>query len=294
MDQSAVQTRAPTGVVTLKPLGCQGDPIDWDPIASSGAMSAFCGIVAGFVFAGIVTVIGVRNPPGGDGHGARGLRLLLPCFTGLATASYLYAVIAGERVCSRANTEAVLAGAILGADTVVVIAALAWLLRAYERDTHGEVRFFRGLVHFTAQFAAFILTGSSMIFVHAILGSRVSPWADATMSASGAALMAVLLRCWWRAPPTPPPPWASDHWLHEVFYARRVTTCTWTSLSMTGLLALGAGVASSVPHGTWGSPAPWLVYACGQIALMAAGAILITAVRAVPTEVPDPTARPVW
>ena len=44
------------------------DGIDWNSIASAEAMSAFCGIMAGFVLAGLVTVIGQRNPEGGDGH----------------------------------------------------------------------------------------------------------------------------------------------------------------------------------------------------------------------------------
>ncbi|MFF6983565.1 hypothetical protein ACFZAV_39195 [Streptomyces sp. NPDC008343] len=64
------------------------DGIDWSSIASAQAMSAYCGIMAGFVFAGLVTVIGQKNPAGGDGHASRGLKLFLPRFIGLATASY--------------------------------------------------------------------------------------------------------------------------------------------------------------------------------------------------------------
>lgn len=41
------------------------DGIDWNSIASAGAMSAFCGIMAGFVLAGLVTVIGQKNPESG-------------------------------------------------------------------------------------------------------------------------------------------------------------------------------------------------------------------------------------
>jgi hypothetical protein len=68
-------------------------------------MSAFCGILAGFVFAAVVMVIGEKNATGGDGHAPRGLRLLLPSFLGLAVAGYLYTLTAGELVCRRALTE---------------------------------------------------------------------------------------------------------------------------------------------------------------------------------------------
>jgi hypothetical protein len=143
------------GVVNRRPASGQRelgtDGIDWNSIASAGAMSAFCGIMAGFVLAGLVTVIGQKNPEGGDGHASRGLKLFLPCFIGLATASYLYALTSGELVCTRAITEQLFSEAILAADALIVIVALAWLLPAYDRNKHGEVRFFHGLIQFAAQ-----------------------------------------------------------------------------------------------------------------------------------------------
>ncbi|MEO3754529.1 hypothetical protein [Streptomyces sp. B6B3] len=273
---------AASALAAFEPDVCEGGANDWSPIASSGAMSAFSGIVAGFVFAGLVTVIGVKNPPAGDGHASRGLRLLLPCFFGLAVVSYLYAVTAGELVCARAHTEALLAGAALGADAIVVVVALAWLLLAYQRDRHREVRFFRELVHFAAQFSAFMLTGSSVAFADLVLGPRASPWFEAAAWASGGALMVAILLGWRGPPPSPPPPWAPDHWRYEIHYDRRVSVCAWTVLSLSGLLALGSGIASSVPYDAWGRPAPWVVYALAEAALLAAGTILVTAVRAVP------------
>ncbi|MFJ3199542.1 hypothetical protein [Streptomyces sp. NPDC086989] len=188
------------------PDNCQNGPGDWSAVGSASAMSAFCGIFAGFVFAGVVVVIGEKNPPGGDGHASRGLRLLLPCFFGLAAASYLYALASGELVCLRATTEQLFSGAILAADAVVVIAGLAWLLPAYQRNRHGEVHFFRGLVQFAAQFSVLMLIVSSIGFDNAVLRRHASPWSDAASWVSGAALMLLVLLCWWRPVPGPPPP----------------------------------------------------------------------------------------
>ncbi|MCX5145430.1 hypothetical protein OHB36_01330 [Streptomyces sp. NBC_00320] len=39
------------GTAPFTPDTCQGGPADWSAIASASAMSAFCGIFAGFVFA---------------------------------------------------------------------------------------------------------------------------------------------------------------------------------------------------------------------------------------------------
>ncbi|MFF7451797.1 MULTISPECIES: hypothetical protein [unclassified Streptomyces] len=180
------------------------DGIDWSSIASAGAMSAFCGIMAGFVFAGLVTVIGQKNAPGGDGHASRGLKLFLPCFIGLATASYLYALTAGELVCSRAITEQLFSGAILATDALIVVVALAWLLPAYDRNKHGEVRFFRGLIQFAAQFSMLMVIVSADGFNNSVLERQVSPWANALIYGGGLAFMATIFFVWWKPLPTAP------------------------------------------------------------------------------------------
>ncbi|GAA2254300.1 hypothetical protein GCM10010145_22910 [Streptomyces ruber] len=272
---------------TFTPDTCTRGPADWNPIASAGAMSAFCGVFAGFVFAGIVVVIGQKNPPGGDGHASRGLRLLLPSFFGLATASYLYALVAGEMVCLRSWTGQLLSGAILAADAVVVIAALAWLLPAYQRAGHHEIRFFRQLVHFTAQFSALMVTVASLGFNNAMLRRQAAPWSDALMWGSGVAVMATLTCCWLRPPPPYPPTGPRPapppaRWRDETVLDRRVGHCAWTTLAVSGALAVGAGVLGGVPHEHWARMPRWLVYGLGEACLLLPGAVLATALRALP------------
>lgn len=165
-------------------------------------MSAFCGIMSGFVFAGLVTAIGQKNPSSGDGHASRGLKLLLSCFIGLATASYLYALTSGELWCTRAITEQLFAGAILAADALVVIVALAWLLPAYDLNENGEGRFFRGLIQFAAQFSMLMLIVSTDGFNNSMLEREVAGWVTTLVYVTGAVLMLAVFVFWKRPPGT--------------------------------------------------------------------------------------------
>ncbi|MEU9448715.1 hypothetical protein [Streptomyces sp. NPDC048277] len=263
--------------------------IDWSGIGSAGAMSAFCGIMAGFVLAGIVVVIGERNPPAGDGHASRGLRLLLPCFIGLATASYLYALTSGELVCSRAITEQLFSGAILAGDAVVVIVALAWLLPAYGRNTHDTVSFFRGLIQFAAQFSLLMVVVSASGFDNSVLHHRAAGWSDAMVWASWVVGVGAVFYFWWKRPPAAAPPGRPEEetyeqWRDEVVLNRRVRIASWTTLYVGGLLAVASGVAVGIPYNHWAAMAPGLVYVLGEAALLLPGAIIVTAVWAVPRE----------
>ncbi|MCI3277009.1 hypothetical protein [Streptomyces cylindrosporus] len=269
------------------------DGIDWSAIASAEAMSAFCGIMAGFVLAGLVTVIGQKNPAGGDGHASRGLKLFLPCFIGLATASYLYALTAGELVCPRAITEQLFSGAILAADALIVVVALAWLLPAYDRNQHGEVRFFRGLILFAAQFSMLMVTVSSDGFNNSVLERHVNGLATGLVYGGGVAFMGVILFVWLkRLPQTPPPPtplpngvtaagWP-EHWRDEIVLNRRVQTAAKTSVTVGGVLAVAGGCVVGIAWNHWTSMAPTLAYTLSGVTLVLPGLAIITAVRSAP------------
>lgn len=282
MSASSVMTMAhPAGLAAFKPDTCGGGPLDWSPIASAGALSAFCGIFAGFVFAGIVVVIGEKNPAGGDGHASRGLRLLLPCFFGLAVASYLYSLISGELVCLRALTEQLFAGAILAADAIVVIVALAWLLPAFRRNQHGEVSFFRGLILFAAQFSMLMLIVSSVGFTNGVLLHRAAGWSDAMVWLSGLALMLLVWACWHRAP-APAPQAAGPDWRDEVFLNKRATVSAWTTLALGGLLAVASAATVGLPYDWWDAMDAPVVYILGESALLVPGVMVAVAMRALP------------
>ncbi|MER5432344.1 hypothetical protein [Streptomyces sp. NPDC002588] len=275
-------------LAAFKPDTCStgAGGIDWNAVGSAGSMSAFCGIMAGFVLSGIVVIIGERNPSGGDGHASRGLRLLLPCFVGLATASYLYALTSGELVCNRAITEQLFSGAILAGDAVVVIVALAWLLPAYGRDTPDTVSFFRGLIQFAAQFSTLMLIVSANGFTNSVLHHRAAGWSDALVWTSGVLVSGAVFHFWWQPPPAAPSirpaGQTEEQWRDDVHLNRRVRIASWTTLLVGGALAIASGVAVGIPSGHWTAMSPALVYGLGESSLLLPGSIIITAVWAVP------------
>ncbi|MGA5606161.1 hypothetical protein ACPCUF_34985 [Streptomyces griseoincarnatus] len=256
-------------------------------------MSAFCGIMAGFVFAGLVTVIGQKSAAGGDGHASRGLKLFLPCFIGLAMASYLYALTSGELVCTRAITEQLFSGAILAADALIVIVALAWLLPAYDRNKHGEVRFFRGLIQVAAQFAMLMVTVSADAFNNSVLRQPVADWATALVYGGGGVFMVAILFFWWKPLPSAPPPpvplptgvtaaeWPG-HWRDEIHLNRRVQVAARAAVAVGGLLAVAGGCVVGIAWNHWASMPTWLVYTLAGVTLVLPGLVITTAVRSAP------------
>jgi hypothetical protein len=262
------------------PDTCTKGPGDWNPIGSAEALSAFCGIFAGFVFSGVVMVIGQKNPVGGDGHASRGLRLLLPSFFGLAVAAYLYALTSGELVCKRAQVEQLFAGAILAADAVVVITGLAWLLLAYERNNHGEVRFFRGLILVAAVFAMLMLTVSSVGFHNTWTERTAARWADWLVWGTLVVLIAILVH-FWRKPVPPTPSGAAADWPYEQYLNGHVNVCAWLTLMVSAILAVTSAFFVSVPYDKLDLPVG-LVYAMSEAALVVPALIIVGAMRAVP------------
>ncbi|WP_055531197.1 hypothetical protein [Streptomyces alboniger] len=99
--------------------------------------------------------------------------------------------------------EQLFSGAILAADALIVVVALAWLLPAYDRIKHGEVRFFRGLVQFAAQFSMLMVIVSADGFNNSVLERHVAGWATALVY-GGAVFMAAIFFVW-REPLSPRP-----------------------------------------------------------------------------------------
>ncbi|MFI9762349.1 hypothetical protein ACIHFB_30985 [Streptomyces sp. NPDC051963] len=262
------------------PDTCAKGPGDWNPIGSAQALSAFCGIFAGFVFSGIVMVIGQKNPPGGDGHASSGLRLLLPSFFGLAVAAYLYAVITGELVCRRAQVEQLFAGAILAADAAVVIAALAWLLLAYGRNAHGELSFFRGLILVAAIFAMAMLAVSSVGFHNTWTEHTAAWWVDWMVWGTLAILVAMAV-IFWRKPVPSTPSGSAANWPYTHYFNKRVNVCAWLTLMVSAILAAASASFVGVPYDQLNLPVG-VVYAMSEVAFVVPALIVVAAMRAVP------------
>jgi cytochrome bd-type quinol oxidase subunit 2 len=105
---------------------------DWSQIQSASSYSAVSGVAGGFVFAGIIVLLTERKNAGR--HRYITLSLFCSSFLMLAINAYMFAVIAGEQVCLRAEAEGVVAGGMLGTATAAVFCGIAWLLHTYSTD----------------------------------------------------------------------------------------------------------------------------------------------------------------
>jgi hypothetical protein len=105
----------------------------WSPIASAGPQSTLSGVLAGFVFTGIVVVLSTNPDPATDRPRYRSyaLQLLAAAFFIFALDSYFTSITAGELACNRANAESLTSGGTLGTGALMLIAGLSWLLVTY-------------------------------------------------------------------------------------------------------------------------------------------------------------------
>jgi small-conductance mechanosensitive channel len=274
---------------------------DWSPIAAASSQSAMAAVLAGFVFAGIVAVLTVKAQK--DDNADRALRLLLTAFFGLAVTAYLFADLAGEQTCPRAETEEVLAGGMLGTFAVVLMTSLTWLVLAYEEGDGKILDYLRKLIYLASGFVVLLLTTNSEGYLSAVLqyGSHlvVNILIYATGVAWVAGLVAVLAvrrsRLRQREERQKA---AQDHRSSEPPPSTAIRSdadltvkwCTRLTLCYLAVSALTAGIALSIPAESWYPiPAPWAVYAAAWTALLLPLAVLMSAALALPA--PSPVGR---
>ncbi len=122
------------------------------------------GVLAGFVFLGIVAVLGVQaTDPATDlgKEAARALRLLLCAFIGLAVVAYLFADQNADTNCLQATSEETLAGGVLATFAIIMIVSLSWLVAAYDMRKHGVLNFLRYVLYVALAFVIALLCTSS-------------------------------------------------------------------------------------------------------------------------------------
>jgi hypothetical protein len=124
----------------------------WSPIAAAGPLSALPGVLAGFVFAGVVVVLSTTpnsrpSSPHGENeiHRSYALQFLTAAFIVFALDSYFSAITAGELACNRAGAQTLLTGGMLGTGAIMTVVGLGWLILAYANNTQ-EIRILLGFI----------------------------------------------------------------------------------------------------------------------------------------------------
>lgn len=101
----------------------------WDVIASSSLDSQLAGVLAGFVFTGILLLLGQS----GLKH-LQTLGLFCPAFIALAFDSHMFGVVTGgenDPYCARVWSGGMAAAGMLGVGAMAVVTGLSWLLASH-------------------------------------------------------------------------------------------------------------------------------------------------------------------
>ncbi len=137
-------------------LGCQ-PPSGWSMVGAAPTYSAFAGILCGFLFAGITTLIttdrrdssGSERPAEGAPNSAAEVRarvdrsaalmLFLPSFLCLVVSCFLFGEVSGDQVCVRADVGGLFASSFLAVGTLGIFSGISWLLDVYV-ESNEELR----------------------------------------------------------------------------------------------------------------------------------------------------------
>lgn len=111
--------------------------IDWNPIQVGQPHSQLAAVIAGFLFAGIVFLLGRRRP---SAHDSYPYVLMLPSFFVLLLDSFFFSAISGEQSCNRAWTETMIAAGLLGTGSLGVFAGLSWVIYNSRRGEREPLR----------------------------------------------------------------------------------------------------------------------------------------------------------
>jgi hypothetical protein len=108
----------------------------WSVVTSAPSNSQLAGVLAGFVFTGVIILYASPGP-----RAARTIALLCAAFVVLGFDSYLFSSISGndaDPLCGRVWSEAMAASGMLAVGGVALVGAIGWLLAV--RDGEAAIQ----------------------------------------------------------------------------------------------------------------------------------------------------------
>lgn len=268
---------------------CVGD-FGWSATVAASGQSTLAGVLAGFVFGGVVVVLSVRVASRTK-EAASALKLLFCAFFGLTVAAYLLADVTGDKNCLRATSEETLSGGIFGTFAVIMLVSLTWLVVAYDRHANGVLRSLRHLIYVASAFVMLLLCTSS-----SATSSRKSPHGPPPIVAiliylAGGLLYLIALPVSLRfaallmARITRITASANSEFVPEgsgIDQAKRspVDLCVWAALGYVAFAAITDAFVLSLSDSVWNRPRVPAAYAVAWSSLLLPLTVLILALRA--------------
>ena len=275
------------------PGACLGG-FSWNAATIGGGESTFSGVLAGFGFTGIVTILGLGVMERHQ-EAAAGLKLLFCAFLGLMVATYLLVLQSADENCVRTISEGTIFGGILGTFVIIMLVALTWLVTTSKKHEDRVLQFLRQLIGVGAGLVALLLCTSSYSYLRAAVPNGPSLPTVVGIYLVGCLLYVTglpgIIRL--RVPPLPTrarmriararqPGRAADAWRGRT---RAVDFCAWLAL---GYLAVAAACGSLVVGTTdqaWDPRPVHVIYLIAWSSVVAPLCVLASALRAC---APDP------
>jgi hypothetical protein len=157
-------------------MGQEVCDLPWDPIASAATHSQLAGVIAGLVFGGIVVILQRRESGFADGQA---IVLFVIGFATFALDSFLFGVVAGERLCDRAWTETMAAAGILGIGAIGLFTGISWLLVGHDGVGSAAVRVTRHVAYVIAAIVGIHITVTARDFLHDVHPRLDTGWITA-------------------------------------------------------------------------------------------------------------------
>lgn len=244
--------------------------LDWTFLGSASSHSQFAGVLGGFLFASVVLLFGT---PRSNGRTPPDLSLLLSAFFVLMLDSFLFGVIAGERVCARAHTEGTVASGLLAVGAGAIFAGLTRLFESHRAGT-DFARLSRLMVYASQIISMFLIAVTVFGFTdhisetHAWQFGKLPPWVMWAYTVTVLILLAVAI---YRRPQD------------VIDTERTVRLAAYASIPYALISVAIFGIASATPQADWEGSVPIpLVLSAIIIVLVLPPAALLTLARTLP------------
>jgi hypothetical protein len=253
----------------------------WSPVVAAGPQSALSGVLAGFVFTGIVVVLSTSPDPNSQPHERAqyrryALQLLASAFIIFALDSYFTPITAGELACNRAKAETVLTGGTLGTGALMLLAGLGWLLVTYSEEV-GEIRDILRAMILGIWFVIIVMLAiSGQAVGQALLYKRNQDYVDTIpylLALLVAATIAIRARRSMVLAKGEPDVYAK-------FLTGSVKNAALIALIGAIVSATLTGVAAGFSGTWWITPPSWAVYLIVLLAILVPGIVIIVGVPA--------------
>jgi hypothetical protein len=264
-------------------------PSGWNMLDAAPAYSAFAGILGGFLFLGIVTLMTERRYPDSSnqasvdtGNGARAqadkkmvnrsrtLMLFLPAFLSLVVSSFLFGEVSGEQVCARGYVGGIFASSLLAVGALGVFSGIGWMLDAYG-ESDEDLRLTSAIFTYISYFIVIVsLLASSVDFIKDTFDNKPPAYALGPVIAYGPLLMISVA--------------ATRKWFMPTEHGRPQAqlAAVYFPVAYMVVMAIILSVLNSYGPAEWRSLNDWKVYLALSVTLFFPAVTMIVYTRSLP------------